>query len=153
MKTDVARINMHDPIDSLQSELAKLPQYEPVTTHHFHGGIYCREVWRDAGVLVIGKVHKKAHFYEIVSGTVQVTNDGGKAEQMTGPVLIKCNPGTKRAVLALTPVLCRTFHATDADTVESAESQLVEEDNSSMYSVGNSVIDRLASQNKMEVLP
>ena len=141
------------PIDRLQAEVAMLPQYQPVTTHHFHGGIYCREVWRDAGVLVIGKVHKKAHFYEIVRGTVRVTQDGGQAIEMTGPALIKCDPGTKRAVLALTPVLCRTFHATNAVTVEAAEAELVEDDQGSMYATGNVVKPGVIKHEYMEVLP
>lgn len=116
----------------LQAEVAKLPQYEPRTRHYFHGGMYCREVWRDAGVLVIGAVHRKEHFYLIVSGRVRVER------QEYGPgSLILSKPGTKRAVLSLEPTLCMTFHRTDATTVEDAERELVEPDPDSMYAAGN----------------
>jgi len=138
---------------TLRAELEQLPQYEPKTTEYFHGGIYVREVWRDAGVLVIGKAHKKAHFYEIVSGTVRVTQDGGKAEEVTGPALIACEPGTQRAVLSLTPVLCRTFHATQATTTEEAEAELVEEDAGSMFAPGNKVKPGILKHDSAEVLP
>jgi hypothetical protein len=69
--------NLIQSIDALQAEMVKHPQYEPPTEHVFHGGMYCRQVWRPAGCLIVGKVHKKEHFYMIVSGTVTVTTDDG----------------------------------------------------------------------------
>ncbi len=119
----------------LQSELSKLLQYEPVTRNYFHAGMYVREVWRDAGVLVVGAVHKKPHFYQIISGTVSI--DG--SEPITGPVIFKSEPGTKRTVLSLTPVLCQTIHITNATSVEEAEAELIEHDPNSMYLPGNKV--------------
>lgn len=139
--------SMRDRVGRLQSELQKLPQYEPETKHYFHGGMYCREVWRQAGVLVVGKVHKKEHFYLIVSGTVSITTDDG-VQRITGPHLLQCSPGTKRAVLSETDALCMTFHVVDARTIEEAEQELVEPDSADMYTPGN----RLPHQSQ-EVLP
>lgn len=130
---------MRQKVESLQQELSKLPQYEPKTKHYFHGGMYCREVFRHANVLVVGAVHKKEHFYMIVSGTVQITDGDGNAQEVTGPHLFQSKPGTKRAVFAVTDTLCMTFHATDAVTVEEAEVELVEAEPDSMYSLGNQV--------------
>ena len=130
---------MRQKVDALQEELKKLPQYEPETKHYFHGGMYCREVFRHAGVLVVGAVHKKEHFYLIVSGTVQITDGEGNAQEVTGPHLFQSKPGTKRAVYAITDTLCMTFHATESTTVEEAEAELVEVDPDSMYSLGNQV--------------
>ena len=123
-------------MEHLQAELSRLPQYEPLTKHYFHGGMLCREVWRAAGVLVVGKVHLKEHFYLIAEGTVRITTDDG-VQELTGPRLVLSKPGTKRAVLSLTPALCMTFHRTDALTIESAEADLVESDPASMYEAGN----------------
>ena len=130
---------MRQKVDALQSELSKLPQYEPKTKHYFHGGMYCREVFRHAGVLVVGAVHKKEHFYLIVSGTVAITDGEGNVQEVTGPHLFQSKPGTKRAVYAITDTLCMTFHAIEATTVEEAEAELVEVDPDSMYSLGNQV--------------
>lgn len=127
---------MREKVSALQVELSKMPQYEPVTKHTFHGGMYCREVWREAGVLVVGKVHKKEHFYLIVSGTVAITTDEG-VHSITGPQLLCSKPGTKRAVYAETDALCMTFHRVDSTNVEDAEAELVEEDINNMYSIGN----------------
>ena len=130
---------MRQKVDALQTELSKLPQYEPETKHYFHGGMYCREVFRHAGVLVVGAVHKKEHFYLIVSGTVAITDGEGNVQEVTGPHLFQSKPGTKRAVYAITDTLCMTFHAIEATTVEEAEAELVEVDPDSMYSLGNQV--------------
>jgi hypothetical protein len=130
--------NLRDKVEHLQAEVSKLPQYEPKTTHTFHAGMYCREVWRAAGVLVVGKVHKKEHFYLIVSGTVAITTDDG-VQSITGPHLLCSKPGTKRAVYAETDALCMTFHVVNAKTVEDAEIELVETDPNDMYAIGNIV--------------
>jgi hypothetical protein len=121
-------------IGRLQAELSKMPQYEPETEHFFHGGMYCRKVYRDAGVLVIGKVHRQEHFYLIVSGRVRIERD----EYGPGSLILS-KPGTKRAVLSLEPTVCMTFHRTDATTVEDAERELVEDDPASMFIAGNKV--------------
>ena len=133
-----APVSMRDKVQALQDELCNLPQFEPPTEHVFHGGMYCRQVWRPAGCLIIGKVHKKEHFYMIVSGTVTVTTDDG-VQTLTGPMLLCSKPGTKRAVYADTDALCMTIHRVDSDNLESVESDLVEDDPNSMFNVENKI--------------
>lgn len=130
---------MRQKVDVLQRKLSKLPQYQPETKHYFHGGMYCREVFRHAGVLVVGAIHKKEHLYLIVSGTVAITDGEGNVQEVTGPYLFQSKPKTKRAVYAVTDALCMTFHALDAQSVEEAEAELIEVEPESMYSVGNQV--------------
>ena len=125
-----------DRIAVLQQAVMDLPQYEPPTEHIFHGGMYCRQVWRPAGCVIVGKVHKKEHFYMIVYGTVRITADDG-VRVITGPALLCSKPGTKRAVYAETDALCMTFHAVDAKTVEDAEAELVEDEPNARLGVGN----------------
>jgi hypothetical protein len=129
-------LGMRQKVQALQDVISQLPQYEPETKHTFHAGMYCREVWRPAGVIVVGKIHKKEHFYLIVSGTVAITTDEG-VKSVTGPTLLCSKPGTKRAVYAETDALCMTFHVVDAKTIKDAEHELVEEDDSSMFTLGN----------------
>jgi hypothetical protein len=136
MKVTYNLPTMANRVQTLQNAISQMPQYEPETKHTFHAGMYCREVWRPAGVLVVGKIHKKEHFYLIVSGTVAITTDEG-VKSVTGPHLLCSKPGTKRAVYAETDALCMTFHVVDATTIEDAEQELVEEDDASMFSLGN----------------
>lgn len=125
-------------VPALQDALSQLPQYQPITDHIFHGGMYCRQVFRHAGSIVVGKVHKKEHFYMVVTGTVAITTDDGAIE-VTGPYLFCSKPGTKRAVFAVTDALCITIHRADSTTVEDVEDELTEHDPNSMYTVGNMV--------------
>jgi hypothetical protein len=129
---------MRKKVSVLQAEISKLPQYEPETKHTFHGGMYCRELFQPAGVLVVGKVHKKDHFYFIASGTVAVTTDD-TVEQLTGPTILCSKVGTKRAIYAITDTLYMTIHVVESTTVEAAESELVEDDPDSMFTIGNKV--------------
>jgi len=131
-------LDMRGKVEALQAEISKLPQYEPPTKHTFHAGMYCREVFRPAGCLIVGKVHKKEHFYFVVYGTISVTTDDG-VKSITGPHLLSSKPGTKRAVYAETDALCMTFHRTDSVTVEDAEIELVEDDPTSMFTLGNKI--------------
>jgi hypothetical protein len=100
--------------------------------------MYCREVFREAGILIVGKVHKKEHFYLIAGGTVAITTDDG-VQLVTGPYLLCSKPGIKRAVYAETDALCMTFHRVEATNVEDAEIELVEHDPDAMFSVGNKI--------------
>lgn len=134
---DVARLLMRERIEELQVRMSALPQYEPKTTHLFHGGMYCREVWRDAGVLVIGKVHLREHFYLVLEGTVMISTDDGEAIEVRGPHMFLSRPGCKRAVYSVTAARCMTFHRTDATDVDAAEAELVEEDPASLFDAGN----------------
>ena len=130
--------SMRSRVETLQETLRTMPQYEPATKHYFHAGMYCREVFREAGVLIIGKVHKQEHFYIIASGTVMVTTDDG-VEYLTGPSVVMSKPGTKRAVCAITDTTCMTFHITTAKTPQDAEMELVEQDSNAMLDFDNKV--------------
>jgi len=129
---------MVDKVKALQVEMSKLPQYEPETKHYFHAGMYCREVFRHAGVTIVGKVHKKEHFYVIASGTVVVTTDDGM-RKLIGPAVVMTKPGSKRAVHAITDATCMTFHVTKAKTPEEAEIEMVEHDPLAMLDFDNKV--------------
>lgn len=131
---------MIDKVKDLQSEMLKMPQYQPETRHYFHGGMYCREVFRHAGVLIVGCVHKKEHFYVVASGTIRVTTDEGVTD-ITGPAVICSNPGTKRAVYAVTDATCMTFHRLESTTLEEAEKELVEPEPTKLFDSGNRLKD------------
>jgi quercetin dioxygenase-like cupin family protein len=125
-----------DRINTLKTEMLKMNQVELPTQHLFHGGMYCRQVWRPAGCTIVGKVHKKEHFYMVVSGTVAITTDDG-VQELTGPAMLCCKPGTQRAVYAITDALCMTIHRAEANTVEQVEDELVETDPESAFGIGN----------------
>ena len=147
LQARASALDLAGSVEALKTELLKMEQFEPLTRSNFHGGMYCREVFRPAGCLIVGKVHKREHFYFVVFGTIVVTTDDGP-QTITGPHLLCSAPGTRRAVYAQTDALCMTFHRTDATTVEEAELDLVEDDLSSPFGPGNTLRSPL-----IEVLP
>lgn len=123
-------------VNALKSEIRKMEQIELPTEHLFHGGMYCRQVWRPAGCTIVGKVHKKEHFYMVVMGTVLITTEDG-VQELTAPAMLCSKPGTQRAVFAVTDAMCMTIHRADSATVEDVEEELVEADPESAFSIGN----------------
>jgi hypothetical protein len=133
----VTEITTIEQLTALQGALRALPQYEPECHHYFADGMYCREVPRPAGALVVGKVHKKEHFYIVATGIVTITGPNEAPRTIEGPKIMVSHPGTKRAVFAHTDAVCITVHRTDKTDLEEIEAELVEDDPDSMYAVGN----------------
>jgi quercetin dioxygenase-like cupin family protein len=133
----LAKIPTREEIERLQEEVLKLPQtLEPVTRHYFADGMYCREVFRKQGVLVVGKVHKKEHFFMVVQGTLAFwTEEGMKRE--SAPYIWVSKPGTKRVTLALEDTTVVTVHQVSSSDIDEIEKELVEDEPASAYGPGN----------------
>ena len=132
----------------LQSELLKLPQYEPKTDHHFADGLYARTVWSPAGSVIVGKVHKTEHFYAVLTGRVRVTTDAGIVEldaMRDGPQILTCPVGTQRAVFVIEDAWRMNVHRNpdNITDIETLERTLVEEDESSPFLPGNKLKQEL----------
>lgn len=125
------------------SEIARaMPQVSDCETgHHFADGMYLRTLWRRAGTLIIGKVHKKEHFYLVLKGSVRITgNEGSEGPvTLTAPAVVVSHPGTQRAVYALEDSLCATVHRTDATDMDAIETDLVEPDERAFFGPGNAL--------------
>jgi hypothetical protein len=129
-------------IEDLQAAAAKLPQCELHTEHYWADGMYCRELFRPADTLIVGKVHKAEHFYIIASGTVTIAGNGYR-ETITGPKVMVSKPGTKRAVYAHTDATTMTVHRTDETDLEKIEAELIEEDPSACYDAYNVITKQI----------
>jgi len=125
-----------EDIERLQASLSALPQMELMTRHYWADGMYCRELFRPAGTTIVGKVHKREHFYIVASGIVTVVGDG-KRETIEGPKVLVSQPGTKRAVFAHTDATCITVHRTSETDLAAIEHELVEEDATACFGPGN----------------
>ena len=112
--------------------MREMPQAELETFHYFADGMYARVLPRPAGTLIVGKVHKREHFYIIAKGKVQV----GKEVYEAGTVIVS-KPGTKRAVLALEDSVCLTVHRTKKRNLDKIEKQLIEPDRMALFDSSN----------------
>lgn len=131
-----AVVDMRDRVLHLEDEVRKLPQIELDTTHYFADGMYARELFRPAGTLLVGKVHKREHFYIVTKGSVRVVMDGD-AKTYTAPAVIVSKPGTKRAVFALEDAVCMTVHRTDKTDLDEIEKELIEDDPKALFDAHN----------------
>lgn len=132
----VARVPTREQIEALQTEVLKLPQVEPVTEHYFADGMYCRTVFRPAGTLVIGKIHKKEHFFALISGELTAWTEAGM-KRMVAPFVWVSKPGTKRVTYAHTDATVLTVHQVSSQNLDEIEEELIESEPDSLFGPGN----------------
>jgi quercetin dioxygenase-like cupin family protein len=128
-------------VTALQREMTAFPQVELQTEHFFADGMYARVVSRPAGCLIVGKVHKREHFYIVARGAIRVTTDDGVKDLHAGDVLVS-KPGTKRAVLALEDAVCMTVHRnrTESEDLDALEADLVEPEPLALFDSSNRLL-------------
>lgn len=120
----------------LEDTMREMPQVELPTEHYFADGMYCRTLFRAAGTLIVGKIHKREHFYIVAKGKVQVAMDDETKTYEAGTVLVS-QPGTKRAVYALEDSICLTVHRTNKRNLEKIEKELIEPDAKALFDARN----------------
>lgn len=128
---------MNAAIQSLQAALSTLPQLAVDTQHHFADGMYLRWVFRPKGATIVGKVHKREHFYLCIQGAVRVNCGDGSAFDLVAPAIVVSKPGTKRAVHALEDSVCITVHRTSETDLECIEAELLEPDDTALFDAHN----------------
>lgn len=135
--TEISIIVSRAKIDQLHAVMATMPQAPAFeTVHFFAGGMYCRKIMIPADTTIVSKVHKSEHLFIGCSGELKVSGQGADYTLRSGDV-IPSKIGTKRAVYAVTDVVCITVHKTDLTTIDGLEDELIEDDGLSMYDVNN----------------
>lgn len=132
----VQNVPSREQIDRLQAEMVKMPQVELQTEHFFVPGMYCRRVFRPAGTLIVGKIHKQPHFFLCASGEIIAWTEKGMRKLQAGDV-VECKPGTKRVTLATQDSVGITIHKTDETDLEKIEVELVEPDETALFDSSN----------------
>lgn len=128
-------------IEKLQEEMSKLPQATGITTEHFFSdGMYCRRVFRQAGTLIVGKIHKKDHFFICTKGEIIAWTEKGMKKLSAGDI-IECKQGTKRVTLATMDSIGTTIHRTDKTDLDEIEAELIEPDEKALFDSGNRLKD------------
>lgn len=96
---------------------AMLPQKceQPEPNHFFAPGMYLRELTVPAGMLLVGKTHRHAHFLVVTKGRAEVLSEFGRTVVEPGHISVS-QAGVKRVVLALEDTQFITVHLNPTDT-------------------------------------
>jgi len=132
------KVPSREEIQRLQNELMAGPQVELTTEHYFNGGMYCRKVFRPAGTIIVGKIHKSDHFFMCTSGEIIAWSEKGMVTLKAGDV-IESKAGTKRVTLAVVDSIGITVHKTDKTDLDEIEAELIEPEEVSMYDSSNKI--------------
>jgi quercetin dioxygenase-like cupin family protein len=151
MNEVINNIPTREQIERLQAEMVKLPQDEVITEHYFSEGMYCRKVFRKAGTLIVGKVHKKPHFFLCAKGEIIAWSEKGMRNLKAGDV-IESLPGTKRVTLAVEDSIGITFHKTDKTDLDEIEQELVEYDETALFDSDNKLKEIMIESHKRSLI-
>ena len=125
-----------DKVLALEAALREMPQADLPTSHLFSGGMYARVMELKKGTTIVGKVHKREHFFILAAGTLAVTVDG-EAAVMTAPQVLVGKPGVKRAGHALEDCTCINVHKTDYTDLDEIEAEQIEPDPLALFDSAN----------------
>jgi hypothetical protein len=135
---DLPTFVSREQVDRLQGEMVKMPQVELATEHCFSLGMYMRKVFRPAGTLIVGKVHKEPHFFLCAKGEIIAWTENGMKRLQAGDV-VESKPGTKRVTLAMTDAIGITIHRTDKTDLDEIEAELIEPDTTALFDANNDI--------------
>jgi hypothetical protein len=89
--------------------------------HRYATGMYIRQITIPAGHLVIGRIHKEAHYNVITKGIVSILTEASGLEVLAAPVSMISPAGCKRLLFTHEETEWTTTHATyltDPDEIE-----------------------------------
>jgi len=93
-------------------------------THHLENGLYTREGFMPAGMLVVSFIHKQNHPSFFMEGEMSLLMDTGEVKRVKAPMVVHTEVGTQRVAYIHEDVTWTCVYRTDAKTVEEAEKEV-----------------------------
>lgn len=112
-------------VRELEAERALMLQVTVDVHHTIHAGVYCRTITLPKGALLTGALVKIPTILS-VSGFISVFV-GNDVKRLEGNKLLACAAGRKQAIYAHEDTVLTMLFATQAKTVEEAESEFTDE--------------------------
>ena len=148
---EITKVPTTEQINALQVEMSKMPQAKLETEHYFSGGMYCRKVIRSANTLIVGKIHKKAHFFLCAKGEIIAWTEKGMKTLKAGDI-VESQPGTKRVTFAVEDSIGITFHVTDKTDLNEIEAELIEFDETALFDSSNKLKEIMLESHKRSLI-
>lgn len=117
--------SVREKLYKLQAAIGDLPEIDCPLQHVFAPGVYARTIFIPKDGVLVGKIHKHKHLNILSQGVVLVMTESGGLEQLVGPLTMVSEPGTKRAVQALTDVVWTTIHLTSETDLDKIEDEVI----------------------------
>lgn len=113
-----------EKLQKLETEMLKHEQVDIKITHYFAPGVYAREMFLPAGVMLTGKIHRHAHMNIMSQGDVTIVMEDGR-KRVQAPFSFVSAPGTKRAFYAHADTVWTTIHPTNETDLEKLEAEII----------------------------
>ena len=123
-KVNHTREAIRKDILALQEAVSEQQQYAGEVTHHFAPGLYGRELFIQAGSLIVGKLHRHSHLISLIEGECTISSEFGK-ETIQAPKVWLSEAGIKRAIYAHTDCRIVTYHPTESNNLEEIEAEVI----------------------------
>ncbi len=117
-------LSNRDKVNLFELEMAKQPQVQLEVKHHFSYGIYGRELFIPAGVMLTGKIHKYPQLNVLLKGEMSVLV-GDEVRRISAPFTVASEAGTKRIALAHTDCIWLTIHGTHETDLAAIEDKFI----------------------------
>ena len=118
-----APISSREAVSRLEQAMLGLDQEECPVEEIFAPGVYYREIFMPAGLVVVGHEHKTKHLNIVLSGRALVTIDG--LTQEIGPGTFVSEAGVRKALMILEDMRWATIHPTDETDPKKLEESLI----------------------------
>ena len=115
-----------EQINRLEEAIAQGPLAQIPTLHLFPPRMYVRTVLMKAGTVWTSRIHKTEHPFVVSLGCCTVVDGEGERIVIQAPHLGVTKPGTRRALMIHEDMIWTTFHATNLNSVEEIEAEILE---------------------------
>ena len=114
-----------EALQRIEDEMAKQPQVTLPVEHHLHAGVYSRTVFIPKGVMACGVIINRPTQL-IMNGHARITS-GDRVFELEGFRVLEGQPNRKQIAYAIEDTYFTMLFATDAKTVEEAETEFTDE--------------------------
>lgn len=115
---------VHIAIDKLEAEIE---MHEPANCpiHHiFTPMLYTRHIFMPAGTLIVSKIHKFQHPFDIMQGVAWVKINNGEWEKFEAPYSGITEPGTRRVLFIEKDCWWKTSHVSEIFPKDASEEEV-----------------------------
>lgn len=113
-------------LDELEAAMQALPEVDCELDHTFTPGLYSRSVYMPSGTLIVSRIHKTKHQFNISAGVCAVKNNDGEWEMIEAPYNGVTEPGTRRVLYIVQNTLWTTYHPVQIEPENDSEEAIKE---------------------------